>query len=501
MNKSPAIAPNLAARLLLPNLARHPDKIAYHCAEESISYRQLGEGAFRCAGLLRARGIGPGDRVMLALLDSPVFVAAFLGITLISAVAVPVSTSLTAETYDYLLADCTPRLLLASPSVAAIGGFPRNRVDCLICGEQLAGVWTEMANAPIVAAAIGEDDPAFMLYTSGSTGRPKGVPHRHGDLLEAADRYAAQVLGMKKEDLALSASKLYFAYGLGNSLAFPLAVGASAVLHPGNPLPGQLLALMARHRPTLFFSVPTLYAQIIRSVDAPHLHLPMRLCISGGEALPAALVEEWRRLTGLELLDGIGSTEMTHNFLSNRPGDLVPGSAGRPVPGYEFRIVDDDGNPVSAGVAGHLLVRGPGAALSYWHLPEKTAETMLADGFLRTGDVFVEQDGRYYHRGRSDDMLKVGGQWISPVQVEEALRNHPAVADCAVAAYRVGGLERPAAHLILRPGNTPGRPLERELRTFVAARLPEYMCPLVYRFVDDLPRTPTGKVQRFRLKQ
>lgn len=501
MNGSSEAAANLGARLLLPNLARHPDKVAYFCAEEAVSYRQLSEGVFRCANLLRAKGIGPGDRVMLALVDSPVFVAAFLGITLIGAVAVPVSTSLPAATYATLVADCGPRLLLASSSVAAIDGFPRTSIDLLICDERLAEAWTEMANTPVAAVAVGEEDLAFMLYTSGSTGRPKGVAHRHGDLLEAADRYAVQVLGMEERDLVLSASKLYFAYGLGNSLAFPLAVGATAVLHAGDPLPEQLLALMGRHRPTLFFSVPTVYAQIIRSVGDPHLHLPMRLCVSAGEALPAAIVEEWQRLTGIALLDGIGSTEMTHIFLANRPGDIVPGSAGRPVPGYEVRLVDENGSDVAPGEPGQLLVRGPGAATSYWQRPEQTAATMRADGFLRTGDVFVEQKGRYFHQGRSDDMLKVGGQWISPVQVEEVLRSHPAVADCAVAAYRVGGLERPAAHLILRPDHSPGRPLERELRSFVAAHLPEYMCPIMYRFVEDLPRTPTGKVQRFRLKQ
>lgn len=492
---------NLAARLLLPNLARHPDKTAYFCLDKATSYQQLGAGAYRFAALLRDRGIGQGDRVLLALLDSPVFVAAFLGCCLIGAVAVPVGTALDGVTYDFLLTDSNARLALVSPVVAAIQDFPRDRADCLVCGEDLAGVLSDLPSTPVPPVAVGLDDLAFMLYTSGSTGRPKGVPHRHPDLVEASERFAAQVLGMNENDRVLSASKLYFGYGLGNSLAFPLALGATTVLHPGLATPDQLLALMERHRPTLFFSVPTIYAQILRGIDQDRLDLPMRLCVSAGEALPAAIVEEWGRLTGLDLLDGIGSTEMTHIFLANRPGDLVPGSAGWPVPGYEVRLVDDDGNPVAPGTDGHLLVRGPGAAPYYWNRPDKTAETMLADGFVRTGDVFVEKEGRYWHRGRSDDMLKVGGQWISPVQVEEALRAHPAVFDCAVAACRVGGLERPAAHLIPRPGHDPGRPLEKALRAFLAARLPDYMCPLVYRFVDDLPRTPTGKVQRFKLRQ
>lgn len=492
---------NLAARLLTPNLARHPDKVAYLCGEEAVSYRQLGDGVYRFAAMLREQGVQQGDRVLIVLLDSPVFVAAFLGTTLIGAVAVAVSTSLSGALYDFMLTDCDARLVLLSPSVAAISGFPRARTTCIVCGERLSEALPGYPMTPVPPQPVQPDDLAYMLYTSGSTGTPKGVPHRHADLLQATERYAVEMLGLREDDTVFSASKLYFAYGLGNSLAFPLSVGATAVLHPGNPLPDQLLSLMARHCPTLFFSVPTVYGQIIRSVSQDQLALPMRLCISSGEALPAAFFEEWRRLTGLELLDGIGSTELTHIFISNRQGRMVPGSAGQPVPGYEIRLVDDDGRSVSAGAAGHLLVRGTSAAPYYWNRPEKTAETMLADGFIRTGDVFLEQDGCYFHKGRSDDMLKAGGQWISPIQVEEALRMHPAVADCAVAACRVGGLDRPAAHLILQPGQAPGRPLERELRQFMTARLPDYMCPQLYRFVDDLPRTPTGKVQRFRLKQ
>lgn len=491
---------NLAARLLTPNLASHPDKIAYRCGDETVSYRQLGDSAYRFATMLREQGILPGERVLIALLDSPVFVAAFLGTTLIGAVAVAVSTSLSGELYDYMLTDSDARLVLLSPSVAAISGFPFARTTCIVCGERLSEALSGYPITPVPPHPVQADDMAYILYTSGSTGTPKGVPHRHPDLLVAAEHYAVQMLEMRADDTVFSASKLYFAYGLGNSLAFPLYVGATAVLHTGPPLPDQLLSLMAQHCPTLFFSVPTVYGQIIRNVSQDHLALPMRLCISAGEALPAAFFEEWQRLTGLELLDGIGSTELAHIFISNRPGSAVPGSAGQPVPGYEVRLVDDDGMVVSAGSAGHLLVRGPSAAPYYWNRAEKTAETMLTDGFIRTGDVFLEQDGCYFHKGRSDDMLKAGGQWISPIQVEEVLRTHPSVADCAVAACRVGGLDRPAAHLMLQPGHAPGLPLERELRQFMIARLPDYMCPQLYRFVDDLPRTPTGKVQRFRLK-
>ena len=439
--------------------------------------------------------------MLIALPDSPVFVAAFLGTTMIGAVAVAVSTSLTGELYDYILNDSGAGFMLISPAVATIAGFPSEKVPFRLCGECLHEQLPEYAAIRVEAEAMGSDELAYLLYTSGSTGAPKGVPHRHADLLDAAEYYAVQVLGMTADDIIFSASKLYFAYGLGNSLAFPLYVGASALLHPGNPLPDQLISLIERHKPSLFFSVPTVYAQIMRSVSQEHLNLPMRFCVSAGEALPAAFFQEWRRLTGLELLDGFGSTETTHIAIANRPGGATAGSAGQPVTGYEIRLVDDKDAAVASGVEGHLLVRGAGVAPYYWNRPEKTAEIMLPDGFIRTGDVFIEQDGCYFHKGRSDDMMKAGGQWISPVQVEEALRSHPAVVDCAVAACHIGGLERPAAHVVLQRGGTSGLPLEKELKRFMAARLPDYMCPIVYRFVDDLPRTPTGKVQRFKLKQ
>jgi benzoate-CoA ligase len=492
---------NLTACLLIPNIERHPDKTAYFCNDEAVTYRQLADGVYRFASMLRDKGISRGDRVLIALPDSPVFVAAFLGTTLIGAVAVAVSTSLSGELYDYILNDCDAGLMLISPSVANVTGFPVAKSSCMVCGEQLSDQLAEFAATPVQPVEMQPDDLAYMLYTSGSTGAPKGVPHRHADLLEAARCYAVQVVGMWEDDIVFSASKLYFAYGLGNSMAFPLYVGATALLHPGIPLPDQLLSLIERRKPSLFFSVPTVYAQIIRSVSADMLSLPMRLCVSAGEALPEAVFQEWQRLTGVELLDGLGSTETTHIVISNRPGRALAGSAGQPVPGYEIRLVDDTGAIISSGTAGHLLIRGPGVAPYYWNQPEKTAATILPDGFIRTGDIFLEQEGSYYQKGRGDDMMKAGGQWISPVQIEEALRAHPAVADCAVAACRVGGLERPAAHVILQPGASPGISLEKELRGFMAARLPGYMCPLLYRFVDDLPRTATGKVQRFKLKQ
>jgi benzoate-CoA ligase len=277
--------------------------------------------------------------------------------------------------------------------------------------------------------------------------------------------------------------------------------GATAVLHPDKPDPVALLNLIARHRPTIFFSVPTIYAQLILSCPGNRLDLPMRLCYSAGEALPKSIFEEWQRLTGLELIDGIGSTEAISIYIANRPGQVRPGSTGRLVPGFRARLVDDQLNDVPSGTEGHLLISGETLAPFYWNLPEKSAETMLPDGFVRTGDVFTEQDGNYYYCGRSDDMIKAGGQWISPVPVEDALLRHPAVEDCAVAAISMAGLIKPGAFVLLAPDIKKDAGLIRSLREHVLASLPEYMCPARFTFVQELPRTSTGKVQRFQLRQ
>jgi len=491
---------NLTVALLAHNLAQHPNKTAYLCNDEAVSYQQLADRTCRFASLLQQNGIAAGERVLLILPDSPVFVAAFLGTVLHGAIAVPVSTALSSEEYRSILQDSEAVFLVSSAVVPAAELLTSAGLASLICGESLSGWLDQYPAAQLAAAAPKADDPAFMLYSSGSTGKPKGVPHRHRDLLVAARQYAVQVLNMQQEDLIFSASKLFFAYGLGNSLAFPLYAGATAILHPGKPLPDELLHLITQHRPTLFFAVPTVYTQIILSTTATQLNLPMRLCIAAGERLPGDVFNEWQRLTGLAILDGIGTTELTHIFISNYPGRIRTGSAGQAVPGYQIRLVDDQGNQVQAGTPGHLQVRGDSTAPCYWNLPEKNATTMLPDGFIKTGDLFLEEDGYYYHQGRSDDMLKVGGQWVSPVQVEEVLRSHPAVADCAVAACTVMGLMHAAAYLILKPGSNVCSGIENELRSFMATRLPDYMVPIRYHLVDNLPRTATGKVQRFKLR-
>jgi benzoate-CoA ligase len=490
---------NAAVDLLVRNLNRHPEKPAYFCGDESLSYRELDAECWRFALLLHEKGISPGERVLLVLPDTFAFPVAFLGCLLAGVTAVAASTALREEDFAHILEDSGSRLLVTHPDLAAPRLAAGNSVDVVLCCEH-GSFESPPSDAGLNAYQPVAEDFAFMLYSSGSTGKAKGIPHRHQDLLLPCELLGNAVLGITTNDVIFSASKFSFAFGLINSLSFPLFFGATAIIHPGKPGPASILDIIRNRRPTIFFSVPTIYSLIILSCTANQLNLPMRICYSAGEALPATIFEEWRRLTGLEIIDGIGSTEMTYVYISNRPGQARPGSTGQPVPGYHVRLVDDNGNDIPSGTEGNLLVKGDTMAPFYWNLPDKSADTMLEDGFCRTGDVFAERDGFYYHRGRSDDMIKAGAHWISPVAVEDALRSHPAVAECAVAAVSAGALVKPGAFVILAPGTlqTPG--LVRELRKHLLARIPDYMCPTRFTFVEELPRTATGKIQRFRLR-
>ena len=325
--------------------------------------------------------------------------------------------------------------------------------------------------------------------------------HAHGAPAVTARAFGDGVLGLSPDDVVFSASKLFFAYGLGNSLSFPLRAGATAILHPGKVTPGELLRILETHRPTVVFAVPSLYNFVLRVVErAGPLAIP-RLWVSAGEALPAPLVTAWTALTGAPVIDGIGTTEALHIFLSNRPDSVRPGSSGTPVPGYEVRIVDDEGRDVAPGTPGHLLVRGESVAKGYWRRDGTPAAAADGDGWLRTGDVYVEEDGVFVHRGRSDDLLKVDAQWVSPVVVEAVLYEHPAVAECAVTGVKVWGLVRVGAHVVLRDGVPGSGDTVEALRRHVQARLPAHMVPARITFRRELPKTATGKIQRFRLRE
>ncbi|MEI8191905.1 MAG: benzoate-CoA ligase family protein, partial [candidate division NC10 bacterium] len=361
--------------------------------------------------------------------------------------------------------------------------------------------WLDASSPELDPYPSREDDIAFLLYSSGSTGKPKGVPHRHGDMPFSAETFGRQVLGVSSDDLVFSASKLPFAYGLGNSISFPFSAGASVVLYPGGCTPDQVLRLITTYRPSLFFAVPTLYNLLLRTFEGEIRFPSLRLAVSAGEPLPASTYHAWKTRTGVELLDGIGSTEALHIFISNRSGDVRPGSSGRPIPLFEAKIVDETDRPVATGQAGHLLIRGKSTAPCYWNRPEKTQETMLADGWLRTGDIYVEEDGYYTYQGRGDDMFKVEAQWLSPIRVEDALRDHPAVLECAVTSRKLEGLVRPVAYVVPVEGVTTGPAIARDLLRHVSAKLPAWMCPVQVVFCAEIPKTSTGKVQRFRLRQ
>jgi benzoate-CoA ligase len=487
---------NAAWALLSPNLERHPDKPAYLCGDDVLTYAALAGAAARTGALLASLGVRPGDRVGCVLPDGLALPIVFLGALWIGACPLPLSTVLRPEEYAYIVQDsgaCALAVDAGEPAPAVPGVM---LLPCSPTGPD----GLESFSDTLEPYAPGAEDLALMLYTSGSTGRPKGVPHRHRDILRPAETFGG-LLGLTSDDVIFSASKMSFAYGLIASLSLALGYGATAVLFSGKPSPYDLLQVIGRYRPSVFFTVPTLYNLLLRVLAEGSPMESVRLCYSAGEALPAATFAAWKRLTGREICEGIGSTEAFNLFISNRPGRATPGATGEAAPGFEVRLVDEAGRDVPDGAPGLLHIRGEGMATSYWNLPEKSRETMLPDGWLATGDMFVANGGVFVHQGRVDDMLKVGGRFVSPQEVENVLLNHPDVAECAVAGCRVEGLERPQAVVVVGAGVTAGPGLAGELRRFVRERLPEDMCPARVRFVDELPKTSTGKIIRRVLRQ
>jgi benzoate-CoA ligase len=350
-------------------------------------------------------------------------------------------------------------------------------------------------------AATSCDDACFWLYSSGSTGAPKGTIHAHGSLIQTAELYARPILGIREDDVVFSAPKLFFAYGLGNALTFPLAVGATAVLMAERPTPDAVFARLRRHRATIFCGVPTLYASMLSAALPARNEMGLRVCVSAGESLPREIGERWNRHFGVDILDGIGSTEMLHIFLSNRPGDVRYGTTGLPVPGYELRLIDDDGRPVPRGQIGELQIAGATCALSYWNNREKTRQTFQG-AWTRSGDKFyVDESGHYVYAGRSDDMLKVSGMYVSPAEVESALITHQSVLEAAVIGEQdQDGLTRPFACVVLQQTVTPDPAMAEQLKQHVKSLLAPHKCPRWIEFLPELPKTATGKIQRFKLR-
>jgi benzoate-CoA ligase len=486
---------------------------AFHCEDRTLTYADVQELADRTGNALRELGVEMEHRVLMICLDTPEFLGTFWGAIKIGAIPVPVNTLLRADDFRYVLDDSRARVAVVSAPLLAEAGpaleGARNLRHVLVAGAGPRGSHLsfedQVARAPrrLDAAPTSRDDVAFWLYSSGSTGRPKGAVHLHHDMVIAAETYAKQVLGFRPTDKVYSAAKLFFAYGLGNAGYFPMSVGAQSVLYPHRPTPDAVFELLARHRPTLFFGVPTLYAAMLAAKGTERFDLSsLRLCISAGEALPADLYRRWRERFGVEIVDGIGTTESGHIFLSNRPGAVRPGSSGLPVPGYECAIVDDEGRPVPVGEIGSLRVRGDSTMAYYWNKHDKTKETLYGS-WIQTGDKYHQDaDGYFWYDGRGDDMLKVGGIWVSPVEVEATLIQHPAVLEAAVVGHEDSDkLVKPRAYVVLKDPAGAAETLADELRAFVKEKIAPYKYPRWIDFVPELPKTATGKIQRFKLRQ
>jgi len=487
-------------------------KVAFFHEEGELTYAGLQEMVNRAGNALRDLGVELEHRVLLLLLDSPAFLAAFWGAIKIGAVPIPVNTMMRGQDYLYFLNDSRARVAVISEALLAEAGpvlaQARHLRHVVVVGKPGPGQisfesWLANASPTLTAEDTSKDDSCFWLYSSGSTGFPKGAVHLQHDAVVCADTYALQVLGITPEDRTFSAAKLFFAYGLGNNMTFPLRVGAQGVLYPHRPLPEAMFEMMHRHRPTIFFGVPTLYAAMLQVKEAEKRYdlSALRLCVSAGEALPKEIFKRWRERFGVEILDGIGTTEILHIFLSNRPGRSRPGSTGLVVPGYEARIVDDEGRPVPQGEIGNLRVKGDSTMAYYWNQHEKTKATLFGD-WIQTGDKYYQDaDGFFWYCGRADDMLKVGGIWVSPVEVENTLVGHPAVLEAAVVGHEdTDRLVKPKAFVVLKDGTAVAPGLEAELKGFVKDKLAPYKYPRWIEFVAELPKTATGKIQRFKLR-
>jgi 4-hydroxybenzoate-CoA ligase len=512
---------NAASDMVDVNVARGlADKVAFIDPDRSITYGELQSRSCRLARALQTLGIRPEERIALLLPDTVDYPVAFWGAIRAGIVVVPLNTWLTIEQYAYIIADSRASLLIAAAPLATqllpiLDRVPNLRAVILIdagpgdaslfVGRKVYDFEHVLAheNADPFAAFTNSDEVAFWLYTSGSTGDPKGVKHVHTSLMATAKLMGRSIVGIREDDVVFSAAKLFFAYGLGNAISFPMSVGASAVLWPQRVTPRVVFDVMRQHHPSVFFGVPSLYATLLGHQDIrPGVGSDrLRLCISAGEALPSHVGERWRAIVGVDVLDGIGSTEMLQTFVSNRPADVRYGSSGKPVPGYDVKIVDENGHEQPVGTIGELIVRGPSAGEGYWNQRAKSRRTFVGE-WTYTGDKYrCDEDGYFHFCGRTDDMFKVSGMWVSPSDVEAALTSHEAVREAAVIGKEdVDGLIKPKAFIVLENGYAADEKLLEKLKLHVKERAGLWKYPRWIDIRSDLPRTATGKIQRFKLR-
>ena len=512
MTKAPDSRFNFAEHLIHINRNR-PTKAAYIDNQGVLSYGELSDAIRRFASALQGAEIRREERVLILMHDSRDWPIAFLGCLYAGVVPVAVNTLLTADDYRFILNDCRARMAVVSAPLmpvldSALDQGPNN-VHHLVVSDNSESIadnatlfheFVTDATPLSELAATHADEPGFWLYSSGSTGRPKGTVHTHGNLYWTAELYGKGILGISENDICFSAAKLFFAYGLGNALSFPLSVGASVLLMAERPTPNAVFTRWVEHQPTIFFGAPTGYAGMLASPALPaREQVALRLASSAGEALPLEIGQRFTNHFGVEVIDGIGSTEMLHIYLSNNPGDVQYGTTGRPVPGYDIQLRDDEGGLTPDGEIGELYVRGPSAALMYWNNRDKSRLTFQGE-WTKSGDKYVRNtDGVYVYSGRTDDMLKVSGIYVSPFEVESALMQHESVLEVAVVGHEdENGLTKPKAFVVLKDGCSA---VDSELKNFVKDRIAPFKYPRFIEFIEALPKTATGKIQRFRLRE
>lgn len=508
------VADYVFAECLSPENADRPAQLLDDAAGTVVTYGELYTRTCKIGNFIKTLGVQPGDRIMMSVMDGPDFPGTLFGAMKMGAVPIPINTWLQPKDYLYYVNDSGAKLVVIDqslvPIIKEIQADFRSVEHIVVTGQKSHGFLfmdDEIADqsGALDTHDAAPDDTAFWLYSSGSTGDPKGVLHTHAHMYWATELFGIAAQGVNRDDVVFCPPKMFFAYGMGNQVYFPFRCAATNIVNSGPIAPDKCWELWLKHKPTIVMSVPTLFAAMLqiaeRDFDRNVVRdacSRLRFCVSGGELLPPVLYERWKEYTGVEILDGVGTTEMLHMFMLNTPGHAIKGSCGKIVEGFGGDLVDDDGNPVPTGTVGKLIAHGPTAADTYWNKPEKTKE-VFGRGGVHTGDNFYkDEDGNYFHVGRTDDMLRVGGIWVSPTEVEATISEHGSVLECAVVGHPdEQNMIKPKAYVILRDGAAA---TEDELKDFIRAKQAHYKVPRWIEFVPELPKTTTGKIQRFRLR-